>query len=126
MYKRQLQELGEEGAIQVFETLHGGSLLLGAVGQLQFEVVAARLQSEYKVDALYDPSTIHTARWLAFPDETTRRRFEDEQAAAMATDVDDNPVFLATNKYNLQVTMERWPQVAFHATREHGHRLAQG
>ena len=121
-----LQELGEEGAIQVFETMHGGSLLLGAVGQLQFEVVAARLQSEYKVDALYDPSSIHTARWLTFPDDTTRRRFEDEQTAAMATDVDDNPVFLATNKYNLQVTMERWPQVEFHATREHGHRLAQG
>ena len=121
-----LQELGEEGAIQVFETLHGGSLLLGAVGQLQFEVVAARLQSEYKVDALYDPSSTHTARWLTFPDDTTRRRFEDEQAAAMAKDVDDNPVFLATNKYNLQVTMERWPTVGFNTTREHGQRLAQG
>ena len=121
-----LQELGEEGAIQVFETVHGGSLLLGAVGQLQFEVVAARLQSEYKVDAIYDPSTIHTARWLSFPDDPVRRNFEKEQAAAMAKDVDGNPVFLATNKYNLQVTMERWPKVEFHATREHGQRLTQG
>jgi peptide chain release factor 3 len=120
-----LQELGEEGAIQVFETLHGGSLLLGAVGQLQFEVVAARLQSEYNVDAIYEPSRIHTARWLTFPDEATRRNFEKEQAGSMAKDVDDNPVFLAANKVNLEITMERWPKVGFHATREHGQRLAQ-
>jgi peptide chain release factor 3 len=119
-----LHELGEEGAIQVFETTHGNTLLLGAVGPLQFEIVAQRLATEYKVDALYDPATISTARWLTFPDETTRRNFEREQAASMATDVDHNPVFLATNKYNLQVTMERWPKVDFHATREHGQRLA--
>ncbi len=120
-----LQELGEEGAIQVFETAVGGSLLLGAVGPLQFEVVAARLQSEYKVDAIYDAASIHTARWLTFPDDSTRRRFEREQATAMAKDVDENPVFLAANRANLQVTMERWPQIGFHATREHGQRLAE-
>ncbi|MBS1137840.1 MAG: peptide chain release factor 3 [Proteobacteria bacterium] len=119
-----LHELGEEGAIQVFETTHGNTLLLGAVGPLQFEIVAQRLAAEYKVDALYDPATISTARWLTFPDETTRRNFEREQAGSMATDVDHNPVFLASNKYNLQVTMERWPKVGFHATREHGQRLA--
>jgi peptide chain release factor 3 len=119
-----LQELGEEGAIQVFAAPHGNTLLLGAVGQLQFEIVAHRLASEYKVDAIYDPANISTARWLTYPDENTRRNFEREQAAALATDVDGNPVFLATNKYNLQVTLERWPKVGFHATREHGQRLA--
>ncbi|MEK7261404.1 MAG: peptide chain release factor 3, partial [Pseudomonadota bacterium] len=67
-----LRELGEEGAIQKFEKLVGGDTLLGAVGQLQFEVVAQRLQSEYKVDALYDEADIHTARWLTFPDDATR------------------------------------------------------
>ena len=121
-----LQELGEEGAIQVFETAQGKTLLLGAVGQLQFEVVADRLAREYKADALYDPASISTARWLVFPDDMTRRNFEREQAASMATDVDGNPVFLATNKYNLQVTIDRWPKVAFHATREHGQRVMQG
>jgi len=121
-----LRELGEEGAIQVFESTHGGTLLLGAVGPLQFEIVAHRLATEYNVDAIYDTANISTARWLTYPDENTRRNFEREQAAALATDVDDNPVFLATNKYNLQVTVERWPKVGFHATREHGRRLAQG
>ncbi len=118
-----LQELGEEGAIQVFEAEQSNTLLLGAVGQLQFEVVAARLASEYKVDAIYEPASISTARWLTFPDDNVRRNFGREQAAALATDVDGNPVFLATNKYNLQVTMERWPKVGFHATREHGQRM---
>jgi len=119
-----LRELGEEGAIQVFESAHSGALLLGAVGPLQFEIVAHRLASEYKVDAIYEQANIATARWLTFPDENTRRNFEREQAAALATDVDDNPVFLATNKYNLQVTMERWPKIGFHTTREHGRRVA--
>jgi peptide chain release factor 3 len=114
-----LKELGEEGAIQVFETVSGNTLMLGAVGPLQFEIVAHRLATEYKVDAIYDNAAIATARWLTFPDDVTRRNFEREQAAAIATDVDGNPVFLATNTYNLQVTMERWPKVGFRATREH-------
>ena len=120
-----LRELGEEGAIQVFQTLAGSDTLLGAVGQLQFEVVAARLATEYKVDAIYDGADIHTARWLSFPDELTRRNFEKEQYARMAHDVDGNPVYLATNRYNLQIVIEKWPRVTFHATREHGQRLAE-
>ncbi len=119
-----LKELGEEGAIQVFDPGSGNILLLGAVGALQFEVVAQRLQSEYKVDAVYDNANIYTARWLTFPDENVQRNFEKELAINMARDVDDNPVYLAPNKYNLQLAMERWPQVGFHDTREHGQQLA--
>ncbi len=103
-----------------------GNTLLGAVGPLQFEVVAARLQSEYKVDAVYDAADIHTALWLTFPDETTRKNFERDQAVRLAKDVDGNPVFLAPNKPVLQVTQERWPKVGFHAVREHGEQMAQG
>jgi peptide chain release factor 3 len=121
-----LQELGEEGAIQVFERAWNNTLLLGAVGELQFDVVADRLAREYKVDALYDAANVATARWLTFPDAATHRNFENETAASMATDVDGNPVYLAANKYILQVTMERWTTVGFHTTREHGQRLVQG
>ncbi len=117
-----LQELGEEGAIQVFEAI-GGNMLLGAVGQLQFEVVAQRLKDEYKVDAIFEPSDIYTARWLTFPDDTTRRNFEREQAMRVGSDVDGNLVYLASSRYNLEVTMEKWPEVGFHATREHGQKL---
>jgi peptide chain release factor 3 len=115
-----LQELGEEGAIQVFENLATGTLLLGAVGGLQFEIVARRLQTEYKVDAVFDPADIHTARWLSFPDEATRRNFEREQQQRMARDVDGNLVYLASTRYNLDVIREKWTRVGFHASREHG------
>jgi peptide chain release factor 3 len=118
-----LQELGEEGAIQVLNTTTGRTLL-GAVGPLQFEIVAHRLAGEYNVDALYDKVDIYTARWLKFPDDATRRKFEDAQGLALARDVDRNPVFLAANKYVLKLTVERWPTVGFFATREHGQRLA--
>jgi len=121
-----LQELGEEGAIQVFTPESGYSILLGAVGPLQFEIVAHRLATEYKVDALYETPGIATARWLTFPDEGTRRDFERRNAASLATDVDGNPVFLATSKYNLQVTIEHFPRVGFHATREHGRQMSHG
>ncbi len=119
-----LQELGEEGAIQVFENLGSGALLLGAVGVLQFEVVAQRLQTEYKVDAIFESADIYTARWLTFPDDNTRRNFEREQLHRMAKDVDGNPVYLASTRYNLEVSSEKWPSVGFHSSREHGQLLA--
>ena len=96
---------------------------MGAVCQLQFEVVASRLAAEYKVDAIYDPADIYTARWLTFDDDNTKRNFEKEQYARIAQDVDGNPVYLATNRYNLNIVMEKWPKVTFHATREHGQRF---
>ena len=112
-----LQELGEEGAIQVF-TGEFGNILLGAVGQLQFEIVAQRLATEYKVDAVYESTDVSTARWLAFPDEQTRKDFCKEQEARLAIDVNGNTVYLATSIYNLETTMKHWPQVVFHTTRE--------
>jgi peptide chain release factor 3 len=114
-----LKELGEEGAVQVF-TNDLGRMLLGAVGRLQFDIVAHRLHGEYNVDAVYDPADIFTARWLSFPDEATRKAFFQREAAAVASDVDGNPVYLASSKYNLALTEERWENVGFRATREHG------
>jgi peptide chain release factor 3 len=118
-----LKELGEEGAVQVF-TSELGRTLLGAVGQLQFEIVAHRLHGEYNVDAVYDQADIHTARWLSFPDEATRKAFFAREAASVARDVDGNPVYLASSKYNLALVEERWEDVTFRATREHGEVLS--
>jgi peptide chain release factor 3 len=120
-----LKELGEEGAVQVF-TNDLGRKLLGAVGQLQFEIVAHRLKGEYNVEAAYTPADIHTARWLSFPDDTTRTEFIKRESASLAEDVDGNPVYLAPSRYKLQITQERFPEVGFHATREHGEVVTQG
>jgi len=120
-----LKELGEEGAVQVF-TNDLGRMLLGAVGRLQFEIVAHRLKGEYGVEAKYEPAEIFTARWLSFPDDETRREFEKRESASVAKDVDGNPVFLASSRYKLALTEEKWENVKFHATREHGKVLSQG
>jgi peptide chain release factor 3 len=116
-----LQELGEEGAIQVFE-LESARPAARRGRRAAVRDRRPAPATEYKVDALYEPPTSHTARWLTYPDDLTRRDFEREQAAALAKDVDGNPVYPRHQPYNLQVTMERWPKVGFHATREHGQR----
>jgi len=120
-----LKELGEEGAVQVF-TNDLGRMLLGAVGRLQFEIVSHRLKGEYGVEAKYEPADIYTARWLTFPDEKVRQEFVRKEVASLAHDVDGNPVFLASSKYKLTLTEEKWDSVQFHATREHGKVLKQG
>jgi peptide chain release factor 3 len=119
-----LQELGEEGAIQVFYPLAAGMTLLGAVGQLQFEVVEHRLKTEYGVDASFERADVYTARWVTCADAAHLNEFINANQIRLARDVDDNLVYLSPNSVNLGLTMERWPKVAFHATREHGQKLA--
>ncbi len=114
-----LQQLGEEGAIQVFRPVSGGSLLLGAVGTLQFEVVLHRLKSEYNVDARLEPSRYRLARWITCDDANILRKFIDSNSHRVAYDVVDAPAFLATHTSELEVSAERYPQVKFHAMREH-------
>ncbi len=117
-----LKELGEEGAIQVFEG-EFGNLMLGAVGQLQFEIVAQRLATEYKVDAIYESTDVSTARWLVFPDEKTKKDFCDEQSNRLARDSEGNLCYMATSVYNLMTTQKHWPQVQFLTTREQGQKF---
>ncbi len=117
-----LQQLGEEGAIQVFRPIAGGSLLLGAVGTLQFEVVLHRLKGEYNVDARLEPSRYRLARWITCDDPNILKKFIDANAHRVAHDVVDAPAFLATHVAELEVVSERFPTVQFHAMREHaGH-----
>ncbi|MFZ9406069.1 MAG: peptide chain release factor 3 [Burkholderiaceae bacterium] len=119
-----LQQLGEEGAVQVFEPFIDATPLLGAVGQLQFEVVEHRLRTEYGVEAGFERAGISSARWVTCEDDAMLREFTRAQQARLAKDVDGNLVYLADNSVNLRLTMERWPKVIFHATREHGQRIA--
>ena len=118
-----LRQLGEEGAVQVFSPLVDNTPLIGAVGQLQFEVVEHRLKSEYGVDAVFERAGIHTARWVACTDTAHLNEFVKANQSRLARDVDGNYAYLADTGVNLRLAMERWPKVQFHATREHGQRL---
>jgi len=116
-----LTQLGEEGAIQVFKPVAaGGAMLLGAVGQLQFEVVAHRLKAEYGVEARLMPSRYSMARWVSAADPKILKGFLDINAQNIAYDVIDAPAFMATSAAQLRVAKERHPDVHFHTMREHG------
>ena len=119
-----LQQLGEEGAVQVFKPVNSGDLILGAVGVLQFEVVASRLLNEYGVDAVFEGTSISSARWVSCDDKRILQDFENALGHNVAYDAAGNMAYLATSGVNLRLTEERWPKLTFHATREHSAKLA--
>ncbi|MCO6433151.1 peptide chain release factor 3 [Nitrosomonas nitrosa] len=114
-----LTQLGEEGAIQVFRPHIGSTLLLGAVGNLQFEVVTHRLQHEYGVDARIASAKYQLARWVTADDPSELQRFIDSNAHRIAYDAVDAPTFLASFAAELSVAQENWPAIRFHKMREH-------
>ncbi len=114
-----LAQLGEEGAIQVFRPHFGGALLLGAIGTLQFEVVAHRLKHEYGVDARLAPAKYQVARWITSDDSRELKRFIDVNAHRVAYDAVDAPTFLAAFGAELSVAEESWDSIQFHKMREH-------
>ncbi|WP_434779007.1 peptide chain release factor 3 [Neisseria sp. Ec49-e6-T10] len=114
-----LQQLGEEGAVQVFKPVISTDLILGAVGVLQFEVVASRLAAEYGVEAIFESSSIWSARWVSCEDKKKLAEFEKTNQGNLSIDAGGNMAYLAPNRVNLQLTQERWPDIVFHETREH-------
>jgi peptide chain release factor 3 len=114
-----LLQLCEEGATQFFKPLIGNDLILGAIGMLQFDVVAYRLQQEYSVECAYETVNVHTARWINCEDAARLREFREKLPMQLALDHANELVYIAPTRVNLQMTMERWPEIRFSATREH-------
>lgn len=114
-----LVELSEEGATQVFRPLNSNYLILGAVGMLQFDVVAHRLKHEYNVDCVYEAVSVSCARWVYADDEKDLNEFRDKAYDYLALDGSDSLMYLAPTKVNLTMAQERYPKIHFSATREH-------
>ncbi len=114
-----LIQLAEEGAVQVFRPQRNNDLIVGAVGVLQFDVVVARLKSEYKVDAMYEPISVATARWVHCDDVKKLEEFKRKAYDNLALDGGDNLTYLAPTMVNLNLAMERYPDIHFSKTREH-------
>ncbi|MDP2171787.1 MAG: peptide chain release factor 3 [Rhodocyclaceae bacterium] len=112
-----LQQLAEEGATQLFKPLASNDLILGAVGTLQFDVVAHRLEFEYGVDCFFEPVNVATARWLRGTDADLQA-LADKAGVNLALDGAGDYVYLAPNRVNLQMTQERHPNLIFLETRE--------
>ena len=114
-----LIQLGEEGATQVFRPINSNDWILGAVGVLQFDVVAWRLKEEYNVECSYDAIPVAVARWIECGDEKMLNDFKKKVSDNLAMDGGEHLTYLAPSMVNLNLTMERWPDITFHATREH-------
>mgnify|MGYP001815800660 CR=1 FL=1 len=114
-----LAQLCEEGATQLFKPMRNNDLILGAVGPLQFEVVAHRLRDEYKVECQFEAINVATARWVECEDESVLTEFERKAHDNLALDHSGRLVYIAPTRVNLNLTEERWPEVVFRKTREH-------
>ncbi|MCL1141504.1 peptide chain release factor 3 [Shewanella gaetbuli] len=113
-----LVQLAEEGAVQVFRPIDSNDLIVGAVGVLQFEVVVGRLKSEYNVEAIYEGISVSTARWVYCKDERKLEEFRRKCSPNLALDGGDNLTYIAPTMVNLNLAMERYPDVEFAKTRE--------
>ena len=114
-----LAQLGEEGAIQVFKPEMGGNMLLGAVGQLQFEVVQHRLKGEYDADIRLEGCQYTGARWVTADTPKELQDFGNAYPQRMARDAADTLAYLCTSPYDVRLAQERFPKIHFHPLREH-------
>ena len=114
-----LDQLGEEGAIQVFKPEIGGPMLLGAVGQLQFEVVQHRLKAEYDCDVRLEGCQYTGARWITADTPAELREFTNAYPQRMSLDAAGTLAYLCTSPYDVRLAQERFPKIHFHPLREH-------
>ncbi len=113
-----LDQLSEEGATQVFRPTMSNAQILGAVGVLQFDVVAHRLKYEYGVDCQFENIAIATARWVSGEDKDIEQ-LKAKAGNNVALDSAGVLTYLAPSMVNLQLTIERHPNLTFSETREH-------
>jgi peptide chain release factor 3 len=114
-----IRQLSEEGSTQVFFPFRNNDIIVGAVGQLQFDVVAYRLKEEYGVEAIYEPINVHTARWTESDDPKILEAFRIKAEENLAMDGGGHLTYLAPTRVNLSLAEERHPDINFRATREH-------
>ncbi|MFN3597163.1 MAG: peptide chain release factor 3 [Rubricoccaceae bacterium] len=115
-----VRHLTEEGAIQLYRPLHGNDYILGAVGPLQFDVVAGRLASEYGVEVTLTPLPYVLARWVVAESEAALARFSAAEGHRLARDADGDLVFLAESTFWLDRAADQYPSITFASTKEHG------
>jgi peptide chain release factor 3 len=113
-----LVQLSEEGATQVFRPLNDNKIILGAVGILQFDVVAHRLKYEYNVECLYEAVNVSTVRWI-YGEDKKLIEFKNKAGNHVAIDAGEQLVYLAPTMVNLNLTIERWPDLEFKEICEH-------
>jgi peptide chain release factor 3 len=115
--KKALESLAEEGVTQLFRPDLGSDFIVGAVGQLQFEVMADRLANEYQLEVIFEQSPYGEARWI-MGDKADLEDFHSKHRSAMGTDIDEQPVYLARSAWDINYAAERYPKIRFERAKE--------
>jgi peptide chain release factor 3 len=116
--RKALESLGEEGVTQVFKPITGGDLVVGAVGQLQFEVLDERMKAEYGLEVLFETSPYQAARWISADNRVDLEAFIEKSKMQMAEDVDGSPVFLGKSAWEIGYVQEKSPKIRFSTSKE--------
>ena len=122
--KEALQQMGEEGVVQVFRPHDGSQAIVGVVGALQLDVLKERLLAEYGLPIDYEPTRFSICRWITAEKETALDTFIGSHGSAMASDLDGAPVFMATTAFSLRYEEERAPEVRFSDIKDYQKRAA--
>ena len=115
--KKALEGLAEEGVTQLFKMSVGGDLVVGAVGALQFDVLKERLKAEYGLDVLFEDSPYQAARWVG-AERVALEAFAEKYKMQVALDLDDAPVFLGKNAWEIGYVLEKNAGVKFTTSKE--------
>jgi len=116
--KQALQEMAEEGVVQVFRPNDGSPALVGVVGPLQLDVLKVRLDAEYGLEVGFDQSEFSLARWISAEDDRKLDEFTKGKSSSVAEDLDGDPVFLARNQFDLDYSAERAPGIVFNDVKD--------
>ncbi|MCP4676112.1 MAG: peptide chain release factor 3 [Deltaproteobacteria bacterium] len=114
-----LAQVCEEGAAQLFRPLKGSDYIVGAQGELQFQVIASRLKNEYNVDASFDIVNLNFCRWVSFGEnEDKRRGFEDRHESKLFLDGAHNLCLLTESMFGINYIDENTPYITLLKTIE--------
>ncbi len=108
-----LQQMAEEGVVQLFLPHDGSGAIVGVVGALQLDVLKDRLQAEYGLPIDYEQTRFSICRWIEAKDKVEHERFLNAHGSSIANDLDGDPVFLAANAFSLKYEQDRWKDITF-------------
>ncbi len=108
-----LQQMAEEGVVQIFLPHDGAPAIVGVVGALQLDVLKERLDVEYGLPVAFETSQFTVCRWVTSKDRQALDGFVDGHRFSMADDLDGAPVFMASSAFNLNWEIERAPGISF-------------
>ncbi|TWG91355.1 peptide chain release factor 3 [Mesorhizobium sp. J18] len=117
--KDALQQMAEEGVVQLFTPEDGSPAIVGVVGALQLDVLRERLKNEYQLPVDFEQARFSVCRWISADDRGELQRFMDAHRGDMARDLDGDPVFLAPHEFGLNYEADRWKQIRFASVKDY-------